>query len=139
MEALGRPTIQKLSEWCQHFSIAPEHRSATLLTAGIEFSDTLLGNMVTAPALVRESDWFEKYWPEGDSCAGYVSIAKTPSQSLCGSYLGRAIIANGKHEHDLSLIHCSYDYRPSVGKYCVMAGEGSFSDFRSSPGGASTW
>lgn len=99
-----------LGEFVDYYEKDPEDRDELLNVLSLEFSQTPLEEKVQSPAVAREIDWVELYWPKE---------------------LRRAA-KNQDPNNEVPLY-------PKVQHYCLMSVKGCFTDFHIDFGGTSVW
>ncbi|KAL3076145.1 hypothetical protein niasHS_013692 [Heterodera schachtii] len=105
----------RLKDFVKYFNQRPSKRKNLLNSLSLEFSDTKLSEMVTAPAFVRDLDWIDNVWP-----SELLARQKNLKQSAWAQ----------KNE---------FSIYPKVQKYCIMSVKKCFTDFHIDFGGTSVW
>ncbi|KAL3076147.1 hypothetical protein niasHS_013694 [Heterodera schachtii] len=105
----------RLKDFVKYFNQRPSKSKNLLNSLSLEFSDTKLSEMVSAPAFVRDIDWIDNVWPKE-----LLARQKNLEQSAWAR----------KNE---------FSIYPKVQKYCIMSVNKCFTDFHIDFGGTAVW
>ncbi|KAL3112944.1 hypothetical protein niasHT_012513 [Heterodera trifolii] len=105
----------RLKDFVEYFNQRPSKRKNLLNSLSLEFSDTKLSEIVSAPALVRDIDWIDNVWP-------------------------KELLARQKNlEKSAWARKNEFSIYPKVQKYCIMSVKKCYTDFHIDFGGTAVW
>ncbi|KHJ85318.1 JmjC domain protein, partial [Oesophagostomum dentatum] len=114
VEVSGQTSVKMtLKDFIDYYKTPRDERKTLYNVLSLEFSNTEMEDIIQSPALVRQVDWVENYWPD--------------------ALRQRYITFNNKGNYTL---HHTY---PKVQNYCLMSVERCYTDFHVDFGGTSVW
>ncbi|KAL3112943.1 hypothetical protein niasHT_012512 [Heterodera trifolii] len=105
----------RLKDFVEYFNQRPSKRKNLLNSLSLEFSDTKLSEIVSAPAFVRDIDWIDNVWPK-ELLARQINLEKSA----------------WARKNEFSIY-------PKVQKYCIMSVKKCYTDFHIDFGGTAVW